>query len=87
MPSLAVAGHRGVSREKVLSRPKQGHALHFSPMERVVHKSRNPREAEAWEIVQYRRMTPAQRVNAGRLLKERAYPPPRPDVREWHRRR
>ena len=56
-------------------------------MERVAHKSRSPREAQAWEIAQYQRMTPAQRVYAARLLKERAYPPPRPDVRECHRRK
>ena len=55
-------------------------------MERVAHKSRSPREAQAWEIAQYQRMTPAQRVYAARLLKERAYPPPRPDVRECYRR-
>jgi hypothetical protein len=55
-------------------------------MKRVAHKSRSAQEAKAWEIAQYRRMTPAQRVQIARTLKRRAYPVPQPDVRQCHRR-
>jgi hypothetical protein len=53
-------------------------------MKRVAHKNRSAQEAKAWEIAQYRRMTPAQRVQIGRTLRRRAYPVPQPDVRECH---
>jgi hypothetical protein len=54
-------------------------------MERVAHKSRDAREAKAWEDAQYRRMTVRQRVEIALVLKRRAYPGPRPDVRACHR--
>jgi hypothetical protein len=54
-------------------------------MERIVHKSRSPREAKAWEIAQYWKMTPAQRIQIAHTLKRRAYPMPQPDVRACHR--
>jgi len=56
-------------------------------MERIGRKSRGARDAQAWEIAQYQRMTPAERLRAARILKERVYPKPRPDVRECHRRK
>ena len=59
----------------------------LSMMERIAHKSRGAEEAKAWEIAQYRKMTLAERLRTARVLKERAYPRPRPDVRECHRRK
>jgi len=56
-------------------------------MERIAHKSRRPLEANASEIAQYQRMTPAQRIQVARALKGRVYPSPQPDVRKWHRKR
>jgi hypothetical protein len=49
-------------------------------MQRVARKSRNAREAQAWEIAQYLKMTPQQRIQVARALRRRAYPPPQPDV-------
>jgi len=54
-------------------------------MQRIVQKSRNRREAAAWELAQYQGMTPAERIKVARVLKRRAYPGRQPDVREWHR--
>lgn len=54
-------------------------------MKRVANKAKSFREAEAWDIKQQIEMTPQERMRAARALKDRAYPPPQPDVREWHR--
>ena len=62
-----------------------GKTVRLPWMERIVHKSRNHREAQAWEQTQYQKMTPAERLRIARTLKRRAYPGPQPDVRGWHR--
>ena len=54
-------------------------------MKRVANKATSFKEAEAWDIKQQIEMTPQERMRAARALKDRAYPPPQPDVREWHR--
>jgi hypothetical protein len=54
-------------------------------MERIVHKSNSHQEALRWDIEQHVRMSPEERMDAARLLKERAFPPDAKDVREWHR--
>ena len=59
-------------------------ALTWPLVERIAHKSRTPRQAAAWEIAQYRQMTPAERIRVARALRRRAYPSPQPDVRACH---
>ncbi len=53
-------------------------------MERVVHRASNHAEARAWDIEQHVSMTPEERLRAGRVLKDRAYPRDSRDVRECH---
>ncbi len=53
-------------------------------MERAVHRASNHDEARAWDIEQHVRMTSEERLNAARLLKDRAYPQDSKDVRECH---
>lgn len=72
---------------RIPARVLLGKTVKFLSMERVAHKSRSAREAAVWERAQYKEMTLAERVRVARALKRRAYPPPQPDVREWHRRR
>lgn len=54
-------------------------------MERIVHKSTSHDEALRWDIEQHLEMSPEERMNAARILKERAFSPHAKDVREWHR--
>lgn len=54
-------------------------------MERTIHKSASHEEALRWDIEQHLRMSPEERMNAARILKERAFPSDAKDVREWHR--
>ncbi len=54
-------------------------------MKRVVHKARSFDEAADWDIKQQVSMTPQERIRASRELQKRAYPGPRQDVRECHR--
>lgn len=54
-------------------------------MKRVVNRATTFDEAEAWDIKQQTEMTPQERIRAARAIKDRVYPPPRPDVREGHR--
>ena len=54
-------------------------------MERVVHKSNGFKEAEEWDIEQQVSMTPEQRMEIAKVLRDRAYPVQNKDVREWHR--
>lgn len=54
-------------------------------VERIVHIAKSFEEAEAWDIEQQVRMTPAERMRVARVLKDRCYPPNSPDVRECHR--
>lgn len=54
-------------------------------MERVVHKALSFEEAAEQDVRQQTEMTPQQRMQIARVLKQRAYPGDRPDVRECHR--
>jgi hypothetical protein len=54
-------------------------------VDRIAKKSRSFREAEEWNIQQYREMTPNERIAASRILQRKVYGPNPPDVREWHR--
>ena len=54
-------------------------------MKRIVNISRNAREAEEWDIRQHISMTPEERQEAARILKERVYGRDCPDVREAER--
>lgn len=54
-------------------------------MERIVHKSASHEKALSWDIEQHVRMSPEERMNAARILKERAFSNDAKDVREWHR--
>jgi hypothetical protein len=54
-------------------------------MERVVHRALSFADADRWDVAQHRSMTPEQRLEVARRLKERAFPANAKDVREWHR--
>ena len=56
-------------------------------VERVVKKSRNFREADAWDIRQNFALTPEQRIQIAHALRKRAYPANAKDVRACHRAR
>jgi hypothetical protein len=49
---------------------------------REVHISKSFREADEWTKRQYREMTPAERIEAARILQRRVFDPRLPDVRE-----
>ena len=53
-------------------------------MERVVHKAKSFKEADEWDIQQQVAMTPQERLDAAKELRDRVYPPPNKDVRECH---
>jgi len=55
-------------------------------MEKIVHISRDFREAEEWDILQQVSMTPEQRQEAAAELRRRVYGENCPDVREADRR-
>jgi hypothetical protein len=54
-------------------------------MDRIVHKSRGFREAEAWDREQQRKMTPQERILAVRELQRRVYGSNGKGVRECHK--
>lgn len=54
-------------------------------MDREVHKSRSFEEAERHDREQQWRMTPDERFEAARVLRERVYGTDCPDVREAER--
>jgi len=54
-------------------------------MKRIVNISKNAKEAEEWDIKQHLSMTPAERQEAARILKERVYGTDVPDIREAER--
>jgi hypothetical protein len=56
-------------------------------VERVVHKASSFVEAEAWDVVQHREMTPAERMRAGKEIRDRVFPGKNPDIKEWHRKK
>jgi hypothetical protein len=49
---------------------------------REVHISKSFREADEWTKSQYRQMTPAERIEAGRELQRRFFGTQQPDVRK-----
>ncbi|MCC5843012.1 MAG: hypothetical protein JJU05_02045 [Verrucomicrobia bacterium] len=52
-------------------------------MERIVNKASSFAEADAWDQAQQIAMTPEQRRRIAKSLKDRFYPLPRKDLREW----
>ena len=54
-------------------------------MERIVHKSHQHREADRWDVEQQVSMDASERLQAARILKERAFPRDAKDVRACHR--
>lgn len=54
-------------------------------MKRIVNISKNAKEAEDWDIMQNLSMSPGERQEAARILKERVYGTDVPDVREAER--
>ncbi len=53
-------------------------------MERVVHISRSFEEAEQWDIEQSLALSPDQRLEAARVLRERVFGKDQPDIRAYH---
>jgi len=53
-------------------------------MERVIHKANSFAEADMWDQAQQRAMTPEQRMRIAKALRDRFFPYPRKDLREWH---
>lgn len=51
-------------------------------MKRIVHKSKNFRDAHLWDIQQQIRMTHEERQNIAKVLKEKVYGKNSPDVRD-----
>jgi len=56
-------------------------------MKRVFHKARNFHDADQWDVRQYIKMTPEERMAIALELKRKAYGRHPVDVRESHRRR
>ncbi len=54
-------------------------------MEREAHKSHSFAEAERWNLEQAWSMTPDERMEIARVLRERVYGNEAPDVREAER--
>ena len=54
-------------------------------LERIVHKAKDFESAAEWDLQQQLRMTPQERMNVARTLKERVYPPDAMDVRACHK--
>jgi hypothetical protein len=56
-------------------------------MKRISNKSKNFKEAENWDIEQHLHMTPEERQDAAKELRERVYGQKTVDVKESIRRR
>jgi hypothetical protein len=56
-------------------------------MKKVVHKAKNFKEAEEWDILQQINMTPEERQNIALELRRRVYGKKSPDLREVHQRK
>ena len=56
-------------------------------MERIVFKTKDFKEAEEHDIKQNISMTPAERQEAAKKIREKVYGKENPDVREYHARR
>ena len=54
-------------------------------MERIVHKTKNFKDAEKYNINQNISMSPEQRQAAAKKIKERVYGKSNPDIREYHK--
>jgi len=54
-------------------------------MDREAHKARSFAEAAQWDLRQQWAMTPDERLEIARVLRERAYGADAPDVRESER--
>lgn len=54
-------------------------------MDRTVNKAKNFEAARGWDVKQNAEMSRPDRMRAAKILKERAFPKPAKDVREWHR--
>ena len=55
-------------------------------MKRIVHKTYSFKDAEEWDIQQQINMTPQQRMEAAKQLKDRVYGKTTIDIREYHER-
>jgi len=55
-------------------------------MKRVVNIAKNHHEARAWDIRQVVEMTPAERQEIAKKLKNKVYGTQSPDVKEYHSR-
>ena len=53
----------------------------------VVHKANSFKEADEWDVKQQLAMTPQERFDAVKVLRERVYPKDAKDVRACHRTR
>lgn len=51
-------------------------------MDRTAHKSHDFKAATEWDIHQHLSLSPQERLRAARTLKERAFSPDAPNVRE-----
>ena len=56
-------------------------------MKRILHKTKDFKKAEDWDIMQHVQMTPEQRQEASAELRKRAYGKSAPDVREAQQKR
>lgn len=56
-------------------------------MKKVVHKAKNFKEAEEWDILQHVRMSPEERQNVAAELRKRVYGKKSQDIREVHQRK
>jgi len=54
-------------------------------MERIVHIAKDFEEAELWDIEQCLAMSPDERLEAAKVLKERVFGVNHPDLREFYR--
>jgi len=52
-------------------------------MQRVVNKANSFEEADTWDQTQQKSMTPEERMRIAKALRDRFYPHPRKDLREW----
>jgi cytochrome c len=51
-------------------------------MKPIVHKATSFQDADAWDIAQHIQMTPEERQNAAKKLRDRCYGKNAPDVRD-----
>lgn len=54
-------------------------------MKKILHISKNFKEAEEWDVMQQINMTPQERINAARELQKRVYQNGIIRLREWHK--